>query len=157
MKVFILKSLVLAGVTGGALLVSPVMAGPHHDGEGYQHKHGHQMQRKGCNFMGHGMFRGLNLTDEQKTQIKTIVKAQKGTNNQGAHAAHHQQMQALITAPQFDEATAYTLIEKQQEMHQQMKLKKLESQNKIYNLLTAEQQQKLQQRMEKCANQGKKN
>ncbi|MGI2261100.1 Spy/CpxP family protein refolding chaperone [Shewanella sp. GXUN23E] len=156
MKAITLKSLVLAGVTGAVLLASPVMAGPH-DGEGHQHKGGHQMQGKGCDLMGHGMFRGLDLTAEQKAQIKAIAKEQRGPNNQGANSAHHQQMQALITAPQFDKAKASALIEKQQNLRQEMMLKKLESQNKIYNLLTAEQQQKLQQRMEKCANQGKKN
>ena len=156
MKAFNLKSVILATVTGAALMAAPAMAG-NHGGEGAHHKGGHsKMQSKGCDILGHGMFRGLDLTSEQKDQIKAMVETQKASMKSERNAkqrdAHHKQMQALITGAEFDKALAEKLVAQQQEKRQQGMLMRLETQNKIYNMLTAEQQQKLQQRMEKCAN-----
>lgn len=156
MKAFNLKSVILATVTGAALMAAPAMAG---HGDGHHHKGFHKMQKR-CDMMGHGMFRGLDLTDEQKSQIKTLVKAQKESMRAEAKAEqradHRDEMHTLITSPQFDKVKAEQLIAEQQQKRQQNMLARLETQNQIYNLLTAEQQQKLQERMEKCPNRGKK-
>ncbi|MCL2915282.1 Spy/CpxP family protein refolding chaperone [Shewanella corallii] len=158
MKAFNLKSIVLATVTGVALMSAPAMAG-HHGGEGHHQKGGHKMKR--CDLMGHGMFRGLDLTSEQKDQIKAMVKTQKeevrAKRNSEEGKAFRQQMKTLITSAEFDKAQAEELIAQKQEKHQQGMLMRLETQNKIYNMLTSEQQQKLQKRMEKCASRAKGN
>jgi len=152
MKANTLKAGLLAIVAGTALLTASVYA----------------EQRTGCQESGyhmksdrmghHGgmkkMFRGLDLTDEQRTEIKTLMKAQK-ESMQGSRPtsderlAHKADMLALITADSFDESQVKLLMQQKHEKRQDKAVGMFKVQNEIYKLLTPEQQVKFKENFEK--------
>ncbi len=81
------------------------------------------------------MFQGLNLTDAQKQQIRDIMKDSrehmKRPPQEEMRAMHN-----LIASDSFDKAKAEAQITKMEEQHKAMMLSRLETQNKIYNILT---------------------
>lgn len=149
-----IKMSLVALVASSALLTGAVYAnnndGQHEDGaKSYHSKHmkGHKM--------GRHMFRGLDLTEQQRSEIKALYKAQreqfKAEHSQPKDnkSQHRAEMLKLITADGFDSNQAQLLIEQRQQQHQKRMLTQLEIQNKIYHMLTSDQQQKFKQRFEK--------
>ncbi|MBV7317525.1 Spy/CpxP family protein refolding chaperone [Shewanella sp. NIFS-20-20] len=121
----------------------------------HQKKH---HQSHGCDVMDgkgmHKMFKRLDLSDEQRQQLKQLMK-QSRTDDQAKarsqmRADNRQAMSDLVTAPQFDEGAAKALLAKQAEFRQQRALNNLRLRHQAYQMLTPEQQQKWQQRMDKC-------
>ena len=111
-------------------------------------------------FAGHGphdgqspelrMLKGLDLTDAQRQQIRTLAAASKADKaDLAARQQQHDALQALIKAPQFDEAAARLLLEKQQASMLEHQLKRLKLQHQIRAVLTDEQKTKLDERMAK--------
>ncbi len=147
-----LKTGLLALAAISALSAPMVYAGQHkHDNHGY-----HSMEMFGHKGGIKRMFKGLDLTDQQKTDIKALIKAHKeGRKEQRPsdedRAAHRAEMKALITAANFDESQALEIIAKKQVKRQQAMVERLKLQNAIYNMLTPEQQTKLQEKFEKFA------
>lgn len=130
-----LKILVLPALFGAALLLTqPAFAGHgSHGGE-------HSMR----------MLKGLDLTDTQREQIRTLVAASKAEKpDLAAMQQHHDAMQALVKADQFDAAAARLLLEKQQNTMLEQQLERLKLQHQIRALLTDEQKTKLDERMAK--------
>ncbi|WP_372871214.1 Spy/CpxP family protein refolding chaperone [Shewanella sp.] len=144
----LIKRGVIALMVSGALLGgTAAMANPHHEGHG---ERGPMMMEK----MRH-MFRGLDLSDEQKTQIHELMKAhkqerkaQREDKNDAARAAHHEKMMALMNAERFDEAAAKALLAERQAKGEARALEAMKLQHQIYQLLTPEQKAKFQTRFD---------
>ncbi len=129
---------------GAALLMAqPALAG---DGHGTKH---------GGKFAGHEvpelrLLKGLDLTDSQREQIRSLMKeAHTDKPDPASRSAAHQAMQALVKAEQFDEVAARQLLEKQQPQMLEQQLKRLKLQHQIRTVLTDEQKAKLDERAAK--------
>jgi protein CpxP len=103
------------------------------------HRHG--------NFMG-GMelpLRQLNLTDDQKAQIKQIFQAEKPTMKplmQQEHAAHMQMVQ-LITSGTFETGKATLIAQQESQTHMQLEVEHAKMASQIYLLLSSDQKAKV--------------
>ncbi|ESM81856.1 ATP-independent periplasmic protein-refolding chaperone Spy [Enterobacter roggenkampii] len=97
------------------------------------------------------MFKDLNLTDAQKQQIRDIRKSErdqmKRTPLEERRAMHD--IIASDSFDSFDKAKAEAQIDKMAEQHKARMLAHLETQNKIYNILTPEQKKQFNANFEK--------
>lgn len=119
----------------GALVVAPVAFAAKSSGEGKQ-RGGHPAMK---------MMKQLDLTDEQKAQVKEIMQQHKPQANAEQRQAMYQQRMEIITAASFDEGAAQAFIDVQQANHQTRMMNMLQAQQEIYQVLTPEQQQKYQE------------
>lgn len=94
------------------------------------------------------MFQGLNLTDAQKQQMRDIMKEGR-EHNKRPPQDEMRAMHNLIASDSFDKAKAEAQIAKMEEQHKGMMLSRLETQNKIYNILTPEQKKQFNANFEK--------
>ena len=98
-------------------------------------------------FMG-GMelpLRQLNLTADQKTQIKQIFQAEKPTMKplmQQEHAAH-MQMVELITSGTFDQSKAAVIATQESQTHMQLEVEHAKLASQIYQVLSSDQKAKV--------------
>jgi protein CpxP len=116
------------------------------------HKHHQKSERhhKGRNMMKK-MGKYLDLSDEQKTQIKSI-RTQAKAQHEPLRVEMKQFKEAeklLLQAKVFDEAAYITLHTSYQPTFSQASLAKAQTKNAIFNVLTAEQQVKWVSKMEK--------
>ena len=91
------------------------------------------------------MFSKLDLSEEQKQQMKDIMKQQK-EQMKALHDGDGQskeQMKAIIHADSFDEVAFKQLQSEQAVKTQELALIKAKNMHKMYHLLTAEQKQKM--------------
>lgn len=94
------------------------------------------------------MFKNLNLTDAQKQQVRDIMKGQR-ENMKRPSVDERREMHSLVTSDSFDKAKAEAQINKMEQQHKSMMLSRLETQNKIYNILTPEQKKQFNANFEK--------
>jgi len=94
------------------------------------------------------MFQGLNLTDAQKQQMRDIMKEGR-EHNKRPPQEEMRAMHNLIASDSFDKAKAQAQVDKMEEQHKGMMLSRLETQNKIYNILTPEQKKQFNANFEK--------
>jgi Spy/CpxP family protein refolding chaperone len=107
------------------------------------------MHHKGKPGMHHDMmFKGLNLTDAQKQQIRTIMKEQH-SKMQRPSLDERRAMHNLIASDSFDKAKAEEMVTKMEAQHKDMAVSRMETQNKIYNILTPEQKKQFNANFEK--------
>ncbi|HFF8586815.1 ATP-independent periplasmic protein-refolding chaperone Spy [Raoultella ornithinolytica] len=107
------------------------------------------MHHKGMHGGQHEMmFKGLNLTDAQKQQIRDIMKGQR-ENMKRPSLDERRAMHELIASDNFDKAKAEAQIDKMEAQHKAMALSRMETQNKIYNILTPEQKKQFNANFEK--------
>jgi Spy/CpxP family protein refolding chaperone len=94
------------------------------------------------------MFKGLNLTDAQKAQIKTIMrdshKEMKRPSLEERRANH-----SIIASDTFDQVKAEAQAAKMTADAKDRAVKMMETQNKIYNVLTPEQKKQYNANFEK--------
>lgn len=104
-------------------------------------------------------FAKLNLSDEQKQEIKAIYKATRENNNvyAGEKKEFMIQMQDLMNMPSWDQATAENIIRSQLEQNQNIALNRAKARNQVYNLLSDEQKSALALKAEERANKGRAN
>lgn len=117
-----------------------------------KHKDGHKGQMQAMNLR---LFKKLDLTDKQKEEIKDILDANREERREarGDRPADMMQnrdkMQDLTLSDNMDEAAVRALAEKAVNAKSQKQVERLVShaqlENKIYNVLTAEQKTKLKQ------------
>jgi periplasmic protein CpxP/Spy len=124
---------------------------------------GAPMHHRRGGFMG-GMelpLHQLNLTDDQKAQIKQIFQAEKPNMKplmQQEHAARMQMIQ-LITSGTFEQAKVAAVAAQESQVHMQMEVEHAKMASQIYQLLSSDQkakvadiiaqhQQRMQQRMQ---------
>ncbi len=97
------------------------------------------MHHKGMPGMHHDMmFKDLNLTDAQKQQVRDIMKGQRDQMKRPP-LEERRAMHDIIASDSFDKAKAEAQIDKMAAQHKAMMLSRMETQNKIYNILTPEQ------------------
>ena len=94
------------------------------------------------------MFKDLNLTDAQKQQIREIMKAQRDKMPRPS-LEDRRAMHALVASDTFDRAKAEAAAAKMAEQHKEMLLTRMETHNKIYNILTPEQKKQFNANFEK--------
>lgn len=87
----------------------------------------------------------LDLTEEQKQNIKAVVKQSREVNQiyRADRKQFKTQMQQLMTAAAWDESFAQSLIQAQMEQGKEIELNIAKTRNQVFNLLTDEQQQAL--------------
>jgi periplasmic protein CpxP/Spy len=110
---------------------------------------GEQMRGGGPQDMVEHMSRELNLTDAQKEQVKTLLEAQRATEEE-RHTkldAIRKQIDAASANGQFDEAQVRPLANQQAQLMADEMVDHLRLHSKIYGLLTAEQRTKADQMM----------
>ena len=94
------------------------------------------------------MFKDLNLTDAQKQQIRDIRKSQRDQMKRPP-LEERRAMHDIIASDSFDKAKAEAQIDKMAEQHKAHMLAHMETQNKIYNILTPEQKKQFNANFEK--------
>lgn len=105
------------------------------------------MHHRRGGFMG-GMelpLRQLNLTDEQKVQVKQIFQAEKPAMKplmQQEHAAHTQMIQ-LITSGTFEQAKVAAIAAQESQTHMQLEIEHAKMASQIYQLLNSDQKAKV--------------
>lgn len=109
---------------------------------------GAPMHHKGGRDGGHDMFKGLNLTDAQKQQIHTIMQ-ENHDQMKGAWKEDRRALHDLVASDSFDKAKAQAQVDKMAENDKVRMLSHLETQNKIYNILTPEQKKQFNDKFEK--------
>lgn len=104
-----------------------------HFGKRGGHRGGHQM-----------MFRGLDLTDEQKAQMKSIMQASKETTKpiREQMKANRLKLQTLSESGNFDEAQVQTIANQQGTLSAQMIVAKEKVKAQMFAILTPEQKTK---------------
>lgn len=111
-----------------------------HHGAGGMHAH----MMGGPEF---GMFlHQLNLTDDQKAQVKQIFQSEKGNMKplMQQEAQSHLQMMKLITSGgTLDEKAVTQLAAQETQVHIQMQVEHAKIASKIYNLLDSDQKAKV--------------
>lgn len=101
-------------------------------------------------FMGGGPEMGmflhqLNLTDDQKAQIKEIFKSEK-TNMKPLMQSEfkaHDQMLRLIATDKFDQAAVTNLARQEATTHMQLEVEHAKIASQIYQLLSSDQKSKV--------------
>lgn len=107
------------------------------------------MHHKGMPGMHHDMmFKDLNLTDAQKQQVRDIMKSQRDQMKRPP-LEERRAMHDIIASDSFDKAKAEAQIDKMAAQHKAMMLSRMETQNKIYNILTPEQKKQFNANFEK--------
>lgn len=99
-----------------------------------------------------GIMRQLDLTDTQKDQLKEMREAgkkemkanfqQNFAERQSEMQAHHEKVQQLVLADNFDQAAADELAKVMVEKQSERKVKMLEKQHQMLSILTPEQKVK---------------
>ena len=142
----------LAVIAGAAFAQQEGSAGPMH--HGMRGMHGHMMGDPGFGMMLHQ----LNLTDDQKAQVKKIFAAEKPNLKPLVQQQFqsHQQMMQLITGGNFDQAKATAIATQEAQTHIQMQVEHAKIASQIYQLLDSTQKTKVadimakhQERMQK--------
>ncbi|EAB9334133.1 ATP-independent periplasmic protein-refolding chaperone Spy [Salmonella enterica subsp. enterica serovar Kiambu] len=107
------------------------------------------MQHKGKFGPHHDMmFKNLNLTEAQKQQIRDIMKAQREQMKRPL-LEERRAMHDIIASDTFDKAKAEAQITKMEAQRKANMLAHMETQNKIYNVLTPEQKKQYNANFEK--------
>ncbi|EHR6218871.1 ATP-independent periplasmic protein-refolding chaperone [Salmonella enterica] len=107
------------------------------------------MQHKGKFGPHHDMmFKNLNLTDAQKQQIRDIMKAQREQMKRPL-LEERRAMHDIIASDTFDKAKAEAQITQMEAQRKANMLAHMETQNKIYNVLTPEQKKQYNANFEK--------
>ena len=153
-----LAGALLAGTfTTAALAQEPVQGGQ--DGLAVTERHGrkwggHKGFGKRGGHKGFGFGRAIDLTDEQKTQIRSIMQSSREANAgvRQQLAELRTQMHEVTKAAQFDEARFRQLAQQQAALTTEMKVSRARTMSTIHNtVLTAEQRAKLDEMAAKRA------
>jgi Spy/CpxP family protein refolding chaperone len=156
-----LTALVLATALGAASIglaqaqPMPAMGGGmqgkdmHHGAhQAAHHPHGGHGGHGGM-MMSERMLDSVGASAEQKTKVREILKTAQDEQRQQREAgqALHQQMMALMTAPQIDAAAAEALRQQQQARHDAASKRMLQAMLDVQAVLTPEQRAKMAETM----------
>lgn len=111
----------------------------------------HQMGEKGHKQGGHmeKLFDELNLTEQQKAQLKSIRESSKASS-QGVHdqmRSQHKAFADYLSSPGATESGARSKLNQMLDMQRQMGESRIQTWFKMREVLTPEQQTKFQQLM----------
>ena len=144
MKKFnVLTAVLVAGLSLVTAQVVSAQPMEQERGGSMEHRHG------GPEGMGR-MLKGLDLTDAQRQQIDKLTSAFAAQKpNPAEHKALADKVVSLVRADVFDEVAARQLLEQQQGQMLEHGLARLKLQHDIRSVLTPEQKEKLDARMER--------
>lgn len=129
-------------------IAAPVMADKHKScGEGGKFS---EMKKKHQEHNGiPRMLEGIDLSDEQKNKIKELVEAQQTDKNDDmkSHWELRKQLNQLAFTDRLDQNKLDALINQATEAHAEKLAKRAKLNNAVFNVLTDEQKQQLQQKM----------
>lgn len=105
---------------------------------------GRKFGKRGGHHRGGMMFRGLDLTEEQKAQAKLIMEASKAKTQpmREAMKASRQKLHDATANGAFDEATVTAIAVEQAGLSAQMTVEKTRVRSQMFALLTTEQKTK---------------
>lgn len=137
MRKFTKFALISTLISGFALSAVAAPNDAHHDGQRFMERH----------------FAGLNLTEQQKTEIQKIIETRKNavdakTTDETDRLANRKALMDLALSEQFDEAKAKSLIGEKNSKNEERIIENLRTQNEIYKLLTPEQRTTLTKNIE---------
>ena len=119
--------------------------------DGWCHGDGTMMNKKDGRGH-HNMFDGVNLTEQQRQQMRDLMR-QSRQGQPRLDMADRDAMHKLVTADKFDEAAVRAQAEKMSKDQVERQVEMAKVRNQMFNLLTPEQKavlnQKHQQRIEK--------
>lgn len=95
-----------------------------------------------------GPFAGLNLTKEQRQQMRDIMKESHQKRGPGAKD-ERQALHSMVASESFDEAKAKAQIEAIGKVQSEHMLERAKAENKMYNLLTPEQKKQYNENYQK--------
>jgi len=109
-----------------------------HKGEG--HKKHHERMKKSM----HRLAKKLDLTSEQRSEIKAIFKGMKEDReaNKAAFSSYKEQMKSLLAVSEFDENNFNAIYAEFQTSFKQLAMEKAKNRHAIMQVLTAEQKEK---------------
>ena len=143
-----MKDRIVRSLTGGALALMLVVGvnaqtAPDSQPEQSQRTEKTRRMRKG----GHRgfAFGQLNLTDEQKTQIQGIFKAQRESSQalREQLRSKHQALRAASTAATYDEAAVRAAAQDLARVQAELTVARAKAHNEVLQVLTPEQRTKL--------------
>lgn len=97
------------------------------------------------------MYKNLNLTETQKQEVRDIMKAERDKMTPPSQD-ERKAMHDIVTSDSFDRSKAETLIDSGAAQNKARMLSMLETQNKIYNILTPTQKKQYNANFEKRMN-----
>ena len=141
--IILTTALSLAGFTHAATETSTASATTSAEQTTLVKKEGKQKgeKRRDRNQIKQMGFHKLDLSDQQKEQMKAIITAHT-EKNKVLRAAHKADMKKLLDKPVFDKTKAAQLIAENEASRADKKLSKLEIKHEMYQLLTDEQKVK---------------
>ncbi len=102
------------------------------------------MQMRASGLMMRGVERDLGITDEQRTQIKSILKTEEPAIEALAVRVHEEQMQ-LQAQPGFDEGYVRAFAKQHESTMEDVLVERVKVRNEIRDVLTSEQREKADQ------------
>ena len=112
--------------------------------------------------MGHHMmkriFSKLDLNEQQQQEVKAIMTGfrEQMQDKKEGRSEFKAQMKALVQSDSFDEAAVRALIESKHEVRIDAGVEMAKMKNQIWNVLNADQQEKLNEMMENMGRHGKR-
>lgn len=95
---------------------------------------------------GRGGWQQLDLSEEQKLQLQALRREHRlQVGDRAGQREQQQQLQQLVQADTFDATAARLLLEQSQQQQLDRQLAKLEFRHQLWQLLTPEQREQLQQ------------
>jgi protein CpxP len=93
----------------------------------------------------------LNLSDDQKAQVKQIFQAERPTLKplMQQEAQAHLQMMQLVSSGNFDQAKATAIASQEAQTHIQVEVEHAKIHSQIYQLLNSEQKAKVAEMISK--------
>ena len=103
------------------------------------------------------MLQDIDLKEDQKSEIKKLVEAQQTDkrNDMKSHWELRKKLNQLAFNDRLDQNKLEAIINEATESHADRLAKKAKLNNAIFNVLTAEQKQQLQQKMAESENRNK--
>lgn len=101
--------------------------------------------------LGRGMMKALDITDEQKAEMKELCQIAKEEKRDAKeqqafdmekHKQRFEQLNALLLADTFDTSKANAIAQEMAEKHAAQQMSKLEMKFKMFSILTPEQKAK---------------
>jgi len=95
-----------------------------------------------------GPFAGLNLTEQQRQQMRDIMKESHQKRGEGTKD-ERQALHSMVASDSFDEAKVKTQIDAISKAQSEHMLERAKAENKMYNLLTPEQKKQYNENYQK--------